>query len=34
MVVTLALHLDDLELHTIWTLKEADTPTITRDHLL
>ncbi len=33
-VTTLALHLDDLELHAIRTLKEADPPTIARDHLL
>ncbi len=33
-VATLALHLDDLELHTIRPLKEADPPTIARDHLL
>ena len=30
----LALHLDDLELHAIRPLKEADPPTIARDHLL
>jgi hypothetical protein len=33
-VATLALHLDDLELHAIRTLKEADPPTIARGHLL
>ena len=33
-VATLALHLDDFELHAIRTLKEADPPTIARDHLL
>ena len=33
-IATLALHLDDLELHTIRTLKEADPPAIARDHLL
>ena len=31
---TLALHLDDLELHTIRTLEEADASAIARDHLL
>src|SRR5262249_4401374 len=29
-VATLALHLDDFELHAIWTLKEADPPAIAR----
>ena len=33
-VATLALHLDDLELHAIRPLKEADPPTIARGHLL
>ena len=30
----LVLHLDDLELHAIRPLEEADPPTIARDHLL